>query len=123
MASDTKSPLQGWMDCFTKAGERNQAIMREFLRASHEKTLAFTQRRLERRTEMASRLKRDSLELLALQQDFFREALGDWADYTATLSELTWQTAENRMKQASQTVAAIVPFSRGTKRDDERAAA
>jgi hypothetical protein len=75
---------------------------------------------------MAGRLKHDSLDLLALQHDFFRQASSDWADYANALSELAWHTAESRMKQATQTMAAIVPFSRAAasqKSDEERAAA
>jgi hypothetical protein len=125
MASPSSDGPHLWTDCFTKIGEQNRVLFQTFLRGASEQNLAFLQRRMEQRSQLAERLQRQCAELLEIQQDFAKQAVGDWVEHAHKLGTLYWETVEDRMEQTTQTIASIIPFTRNadTPAGDRRKAA
>lgn len=112
MASPASDGLHLWTDCFTKIGEQNRTLFETFLRGANERNLTFLQHRMEERSQLAEPLQRQSMELLGIQQDFVKQAIGDWVEHAHKLSKLYWGTVEDRMEQTTQTITSIIPFAR-----------
>lgn len=113
MTASASDRMHLWTGCFAKMGQQNRELMESFTRSTQEEFFEFLHRGLERHRKYAERMQHGSAEILAAQQEFSHAVLDDWAEKAHKLGDLYRRTTEDGMKQASQTVASIIPFEDG----------
>jgi hypothetical protein len=123
MATPASDGLHLWTECFTKMGAHNRALFESFMGAANQETLDFLHRRIQQRSELAERIRHTVTEITSAQQDFAKTAINDWVEHAHKLNQLYWHTVEDRMEQASQTVASVVPFAPKVETNNRRKAA
>jgi hypothetical protein len=91
---------------FRTLSERNRAILEKTLRTAQEETLEFFNRRLERNTRTLERLRHcDGLSgLIAIDHEWFSDAVRDSFEQTQRMTNLWWRLTEEELE--AQTEAA-----------------
>ncbi|HEX3945715.1 MAG TPA: hypothetical protein VHW69_16685 [Rhizomicrobium sp.] len=99
MATAAHETHELFMAPFRTLTERNRAILEKTLRTAHEETLEFFNRRLERNTRTLERLRHcDGLSgLLAIDHEWFSDAVRDSFEQTQRMTNLWWRLTEEEL--------------------------
>ncbi|HEY4116175.1 MAG TPA: hypothetical protein VGM17_19110 [Rhizomicrobium sp.] len=91
---------------FVNFTERNRTILEKAVRATHEETLEFLNRNLERNVRTLERLRHcDGIsELMAVDHEWFSNVMRDSFEHTQRMTQLWWRLTEEELDTQAETV-------------------